>query len=183
MIDVLGCNKAGGGGNFWKVKRLVAKWIWTRKRLFYFFAALFALSSKNSPPLLLNFWIIYVLVKPMCLDPSGVLFLWFRCNALQHTATHHNAMQHIATHSNSSVWRLVERESFAQNCLHHSTTLCNTWSIHMCSTHKMFIGIIFCSVSDRGAFLRWIIEHKWWVSQECEGNTRHIFVYLVIDHS
>jgi len=30
----LGCNNGGGDGNFSKVKRLVAKWIWTRKRLF-----------------------------------------------------------------------------------------------------------------------------------------------------
>jgi len=30
----LGCNNGGGDGTFSKVKRLVAKWIWTRKRLF-----------------------------------------------------------------------------------------------------------------------------------------------------
>jgi len=30
---MLGCNNGGGGGNFSKVKRLVAKWIGTRKRL------------------------------------------------------------------------------------------------------------------------------------------------------
>ena len=31
---MLGCNNGGGGGFFSKVKRLVAKWIGTRKRLF-----------------------------------------------------------------------------------------------------------------------------------------------------
>ena len=30
---MLGCNNGGGGGNFSKVKRLVANWIGTRKRL------------------------------------------------------------------------------------------------------------------------------------------------------
>jgi hypothetical protein len=36
---VLGCNNGGGGGNLSKVKRLVAKWIGTRKRLFSVFQA------------------------------------------------------------------------------------------------------------------------------------------------
>jgi len=31
------CDNAGGGGNISKVKRLVAKWIGTRKRLFSVF--------------------------------------------------------------------------------------------------------------------------------------------------
>jgi len=36
----VGCNNGGGGGNFWNVKRLVAKWTGARKRLFSgFFAA------------------------------------------------------------------------------------------------------------------------------------------------
>jgi len=37
---LLGRKNGGGGGNFSKVKRLVAKWVGTRKRLFSgFFAA------------------------------------------------------------------------------------------------------------------------------------------------
>jgi len=36
---MIGCNNGGGGGIFAKVKRLVAKWIRTRKRLFSFFMA------------------------------------------------------------------------------------------------------------------------------------------------
>ena len=35
----LGCNNGGGGGNFSKVKRSVAKWIETRKRLISVFLA------------------------------------------------------------------------------------------------------------------------------------------------
>jgi len=39
-IQLLGCDNGGGGANFSKVKRLAAKWIGTRKRLFSgFFAA------------------------------------------------------------------------------------------------------------------------------------------------
>ena len=33
-LHILECNDGGGGGNFSKVKQLVAKWIGTRKRLF-----------------------------------------------------------------------------------------------------------------------------------------------------
>jgi len=33
----VGCNNGGGGGNFSKVKRLVAKCIGTQKRVFSFF--------------------------------------------------------------------------------------------------------------------------------------------------
>ena len=36
---MVGCNNGGGGGNFSKIKRLVAKWIRTRKRLFSGFFA------------------------------------------------------------------------------------------------------------------------------------------------
>jgi len=34
FIGLLGCHNGGGGGNFSKVKRFVAKWIGTQKRLF-----------------------------------------------------------------------------------------------------------------------------------------------------
>jgi len=34
-----GCNNGGGGGNFSKVKRFVAKWIGTQKQLFSGFVA------------------------------------------------------------------------------------------------------------------------------------------------
>jgi len=38
--DIIGCNNGGGGGNFSKIKRLVATWVGTWKRLFSgFFAA------------------------------------------------------------------------------------------------------------------------------------------------
>jgi len=37
--ETLGCNNRGGGGNFSKVKRFVAKWVGTRKRLFSSFCA------------------------------------------------------------------------------------------------------------------------------------------------
>jgi len=33
-LNLLGCNNGGGGGIISKVKRLVAKWIGTRKQLF-----------------------------------------------------------------------------------------------------------------------------------------------------
>ena len=36
---MLGCNNGGGGGFFSKVKRLIAKWMGTRKRLFSGFFA------------------------------------------------------------------------------------------------------------------------------------------------
>jgi len=38
-ILTLGCNNGGGGGNFSKVKQIVAKWEGTRKRLFSSFFA------------------------------------------------------------------------------------------------------------------------------------------------
>ena len=38
-VCVLGCNNGVGGGNFSKVKRLVQKWIGTRKRLFSRFSS------------------------------------------------------------------------------------------------------------------------------------------------
>ena len=34
VMYLLGCNNGGGGGNVSKVKRLVVKWVGTRKRLF-----------------------------------------------------------------------------------------------------------------------------------------------------
>ena len=34
LLYLVGCNNWGGGGNFSKVKRFVAKWVGTRKRLF-----------------------------------------------------------------------------------------------------------------------------------------------------
>jgi len=34
QVHPLGCNNGGGGGNFSKVKRSVAKWIGTQNRLF-----------------------------------------------------------------------------------------------------------------------------------------------------
>jgi len=37
--ELIGCNNGGRGGNFPKVKRLVAKWVGTRKRLFSSFFA------------------------------------------------------------------------------------------------------------------------------------------------
>ena len=39
QTHILGCNNGGGGGNFSKVKLLVAKWIGARKRLFSDFLA------------------------------------------------------------------------------------------------------------------------------------------------
>ena len=36
---MIGCNNGGGGGNFSKVNRFVAKWIGTQKRLFSGFVA------------------------------------------------------------------------------------------------------------------------------------------------
>jgi len=34
VMYLLGCNNGGGGGNVSKVKRLVVKWVGTRRRLF-----------------------------------------------------------------------------------------------------------------------------------------------------
>ena len=101
--QLLGCNNRGGGGNFSKVKRLVAndtqRWDWQQLQLRWHAHVCGRMQPRHGR--LTRFDVTATHCNTFERNSTHCNTTATHCHALQHTATHGNTLLHTATHGNT----------------------------------------------------------------------------------